>query len=112
MAFFGFLIALMFFCHYKRRLRHYRGQYRLEDEPRPESPGTASWNDQWHRHWADKFDRQAQRRLRQIERDVQRKVQKLDRQARRFGFSVVGGAAAKTQPETPEPARDVRSHAP
>ncbi|MFI5397499.1 MAG: ATP-binding protein [Candidatus Binatia bacterium] len=101
MAFFGFLIAVILFFHYKNRLRHYRRQHRLEDDMDSGLTGAASWHQQWHRQWADKFYQQADGRRRHIERNVERRLRHLDRQARRFGFSVF--PAPKTDaPKGPE----------
>ena len=93
MAFFGFLVALLLFFHYKRRLQHYRRTYRLEDDVRSDAAGTANCG-HWQHAWADKVHRQAERRLHHIEKHAQRHLRRLDRQARRFGFSVVGPQAA------------------
>ncbi len=111
MPFFGFLIALFLFFHYKRRLQHYRRHHQLEDDMRAESPCTPSWHEEWHRQWADKFHQQAERRLRQVERQTQRRLRHLDRQARRFGFSIVGPSkpTEPTQADTapdPHPSED------
>jgi signal transduction histidine kinase len=89
MAFVGFFIALILFLHFMRRLRYYHRRYRCEQSSRVESPGTVSWHEQWHRQWADKFGRQAERRLRHIEQHAEQHIRKLDRQARRFGLSIV-----------------------
>jgi len=80
----GLLIAVILFFHFKRRLRDSRCQPRL-DEPECFSPaGAVSWHEEWHRQWADKFHRQAERRRRHFERHVRY----LERKARRFGFSL------------------------
>ena len=58
MALLGFLLAVALFFHYKRRLRHYRHRYELEEGDG--RPGAAvRWHDRWHRQWADKFERQS-----------------------------------------------------
>ena len=92
MAFFGFLIALVLFFHYKRRLRYYHRRQHAEETARMESTGAVSWHDEWHRQWADKFRCQAEHKLRHIERHAGRHLRQLDRKARRFGFSVVRSA--------------------
>jgi len=89
MAFFGFLVALMLFLHYKRRVQHYRRTYRLEDDVRSDAVGGASCQGHWQQQWAEKVQHQAERRLRHLEKHAQRRLRQLDREARRFGFSVV-----------------------
>ena len=89
MAFLGFLVALLLFFHYKRRLRHYRRTYRLEDDVRVDAVGGASCQGVWQQQWAEKVNREAERRVRHLEKHAQRHLRRLDRQARRFGFSVV-----------------------
>jgi signal transduction histidine kinase len=89
MTFFAFIIALFLFFHFKRRLRHYRRDHPVDDAVCRDPSCTVSWHQEWHRHWADKFHQQAEHRLRQVERTAQRRLLHLDRQARRFGFSLV-----------------------
>jgi signal transduction histidine kinase len=100
MAFLGFLAALLLFMHYKRRLRHYRRTYRLEEDVRADAMSGANCHGLWQQQWADKVQRQAERRLRHIEKHTQRRLRQLDRQARRFGFSIV----APQQGGEPSPA--------
>jgi signal transduction histidine kinase len=114
MAFLGFLAALLLFFHYKRRLRYYRRRYRLEDERPMCPPGAVSWHAEWQRQWADKFQRQADRRKRQFDRHAERHIRRLDRQARKFGPEVAvvappngsgeANGAAEAQPPTEEAA--------
>jgi signal transduction histidine kinase len=99
MAFFGFLIALLLFFHYRRRLRHYQRRYPAEEPTRTEAPGAVSWHEEWQRQWVDKFRCQAERRLRHIEQHAQRRLRYLDRQAQRFGGSLV--QPARSRGETP-----------
>src|SRR5262249_7537508 len=89
MAFFGFIIAACLFFHYKHRLQHYRRRHRLEDDMHVESTGPASCQAAWQEQWAEKFRRQAERRMRHMEKHAQRHLRRLDREARRFGFSVM-----------------------
>jgi len=98
MAFFGFIIAVMLFMHYNRRLRHYRRRHQLEDEMPHCASRTVSWHDEWHRQWAEKFQRQAEKRREQLERQAQRKLRKLDRKARKRL-----GLALDEENETPSP---------
>jgi signal transduction histidine kinase len=99
MAFFGFLIAACLFFHYKHRLQHYRRQHRLEDDMHVESSGAASCQTEWQRQWADKFRGQAERRMRHMEKHAQRHLRRLDREARRFGFSVIPPAQSNGDAE-------------
>ena len=107
MAFLGFLVAVLLFFHYKRRLRHYRRTYRLEEDVRVDATSAAGCQGQWQPEWAEKVNRQAERRLRHLEKHAQRRLRQLDRQARRFGFSVVappqtdGQSATAPTPEQP-----------
>ncbi len=100
MAFLGFFIALMLFFHYKRRLRHYRRTYRLEDDVRVDGAGAVGCHGQWQQEWADKVHRQAERRLLHLEKHTQRHLRRLDREARRFGFSVVAPQPTDEPPAT------------
>jgi signal transduction histidine kinase len=92
MAFLGFLIALSLFCHYKRRLRHYRRRIDAEGDVPFGSASAASWHAEWHRQWAGKFHDEA-RRMREMrrswEREVRRRTRDARRQARRSGFPFV-----------------------
>jgi len=89
MALLGFLIALLLFFHYKSRLQHYRRHDQLEDDRRACGPHSASWHQEWQRQWAGKFQRQSDRRVRQVEKHADRHIRRLDRRARRFGAKVV-----------------------
>ena len=97
MAFLGFLVALMLFFHYKRRVRHYRRSYRLEDDVRVDPVSGPSCHGQWQQQWAEKVQRQAERRMRHLEKHAQRRLRQLDREARRFGFSVIAPQPAAEQ---------------
>ncbi len=89
MIFLGLLIAVILFFHFKRRLKDSRCQKPGVEDAACFSPaGAVSWHEEWHRQWADKFQRQAERRRRHFERQLRY----LERRARRFGFSVVRAA--------------------
>lgn len=98
MAFFGFLLAVALFFHYKRRLHYFRDQYRLEDDE-PRSTAVARWHDQWHRQWADKFERRAHERTRPFEDKVERKLRALREKAARFALVPAGNAAGTPDDE-------------
>src|SRR5215467_3274043 len=111
MAFFGFFIALWLFLHYKRRLRYYRRQHRVagarlgavssdEADMHDGVSGSANWHAEWQRQWAEKFQQQAERRRCQFEKHTQRRLRRLDREARRFGFSIVDAARREAEKET------------
>ena len=72
----GFFIAVFLFCHYQRRLRHYRGRYEVE-QTSDGSPATSTakiasrdcgWQAEWdrwqhkHDHMHRKWERRAARR--------------------------------------------------
>ncbi|MEW6272127.1 MAG: hypothetical protein AB1689_22830, partial [Thermodesulfobacteriota bacterium] len=59
MAIIGFIVALILFKHFSRRLKHYR-QVSLGEEVMDEMPYATSWHQEWERHWAAKFRRQAE----------------------------------------------------
>src|SRR5438445_986858 len=83
MPFFGFLMAAFLFCHFNRRLRHYRR--RIED-------GDARCGG-WNGHWEGKWQRHAHR-------DAVRVARRAAREARRWGFP------APEAPKSPSPEED------
>ena len=90
MALIGFIVAVWLFFHYSGNLQRSRRRYQLNQSPEPEEkvrschkPGVASWHEEWHRQWADKFHRQAERRIRHLERHAQKRLRKLDKSAHR-----------------------------
>ncbi|HVM97582.1 MAG TPA: HAMP domain-containing sensor histidine kinase [Candidatus Acidoferrales bacterium] len=95
----GFFIALVLFLHFKRRLQVYRNQHHLENDVQGELTRPASCQSEWKRQWADKFERQAERRLRHMEKHAQRRLRRLDREARRWGFSVIGPGTTEAAPD-------------
>lgn len=77
MTFLGFVVAIVLFCYYRNRLRHYRRRYVLED------PSTAKVCHsvhrripEWHREWHQKFERKLRKR-------EEREARRARRQARR-----------------------------
>ncbi|OFV89008.1 MAG: hypothetical protein A3J75_01485 [Acidobacteria bacterium RBG_16_68_9] len=103
MALVGFLIALCLFIHFKRRLERSRRRCAINECKPSRSPEAASWQEEWHRQWADKFHRQAERRLRHIERTTERRLRLANRRLRRFGVRIFDERglrdAAKADPE-------------
>ena len=95
----------MFFCHMKRHQRH-EDRRRREEQGTPEPPwsGAASWHEEWHRHWAEKFRCQAERRARHVEKEAQRHLRRLDEYARRYGFNVIPPAPEGARRAEREPA--------
>jgi signal transduction histidine kinase len=113
MAFIGFIVAVWLFFHFSGNLQRSRRRYRLNQTGEPEQsdkpcrrPGVASWHEEWHRQWAEKFHRQAERRIRHFERNAQKRLRNLDRRARRvqFGMKVLDGVKPMvTGQPAPEP---------
>src|SRR4030095_11929635 len=100
MAFIGFIVAIWLFFHYSNNLQRSRRRYKLNQPNEAEKetkschrPRVASWHEEWHRQWAEKFHRQADRRIRHFERHAQKRLRKLDRSAQRvrFGMNVLDG---------------------
>jgi signal transduction histidine kinase len=94
MAVIGFIVAVLLLRHYLRRMQRYRMHEPLPPRCAPRSQGAVSWHDEWHRQWAEKFQKQAERRVRHLEREAQRHLRHLDRRARRLGFSIIPSDAA------------------
>ncbi len=84
MAIIGLIVSLLLFRHYLRRLQVSRAERWNVCSTRPD--GILSWHDQWHRQWAEKFHRQAERRLRHLERRAERRIRFINKQAQRFGL--------------------------
>jgi signal transduction histidine kinase len=109
MALIGFIIAVWLFMRYRRYLlrsrRYWLNQCGSAQAPPCRPPGIASWHEQWHRHWADKFDKQADRRIRHVERHAQRRLRNLDRRARRLGV-FDSGRAGSTETEAERKQRE------
>jgi signal transduction histidine kinase len=68
MAIAGFFIALALFKHFNRRLKYYRRMEMEGDDLVGDGAGPASWHREWERHWAEKFQRQAEWRQSCVER--------------------------------------------
>lgn len=62
MALLGFIVAVVLFSHFGRRLKQARLHERREEESFGMMHGAASWHEAWEHHWARKFRRQAERR--------------------------------------------------
>jgi len=61
MAVIGFIVALILFKHFSRRLKHYR-RMTLDGDLEEAMPYATSWHREWERHWAEKFRRHEERR--------------------------------------------------
>ena len=86
MAIVGLIIALVLLHHYKKRLAHYRRTYELDDDVRLEALRGSrrhSWHDEWNRHWADKFQREAERRQRDWDRHEKRGAKRRAKSSKR-----------------------------
>src|SRR5262247_276712 len=98
MSFVGLIVALILFARVWQRVAAGRVKLgeragmcadRADTCARP--AGAASWHEEWHRQWADKFRRQAEKRMRHVGREVRRhrkNLQRLLRQAEKLGVSV------------------------
>jgi signal transduction histidine kinase len=104
MAIIGFIVALVLFSHFSRRLKHYR---RLSGEGEvggDELHGAASWHREWERHWAEKFRRHDERRAWCMDHHGRRKskskLKKAWREARAAGETppASGPAAPVAEP--------------
>ena len=62
MPFFGFLMAAFLFCHFNRRLRHYRRRIGDGD----------TCGDGWNRQWGEQWQRHARRAARRAAREASR----------------------------------------
>jgi hypothetical protein len=62
MTFLGFVVAIVLFCHYRNRLRHYRKRYDLEETFTTTCHPTRGRIPDWHREWHEKFDRKRRKR--------------------------------------------------
>src|SRR2546425_9517228 len=82
MPFFGFLMAAFLFCHFNRRLRHYRR--RIDD-------GNAC-DGGWNGHWEGKWQRHAHR-------DAVRVARRAAREARRWGLPAPEAAKSPSPEE-------------
>jgi len=79
MTFLGFVVAIVLFCYYRNRLRHYRRWYDLEDPANTTAcrPVRARIPE-WHREWHEKFDKKRHRRE---VREARRARRRADKQA-------------------------------
>src|SRR5262245_12629815 len=107
MSFVGLIVALILFARVWQRVA--AGRVKLGERAgmcadhadtcaRP--AGAASWHEEWHRQWADKFRRQAEKRMRHVGREVlkhQRNLQRLLRHAERLGVSIKIGPVSDAE---------------
>jgi signal transduction histidine kinase len=88
MALFGIVIALMFFCHFKNRLRESARRVAAGGDGREE--WRRHWAE-WNRRWAEQAERWGQKHAdwhrRQAERDARQGERERRRQERRRGRS-------------------------
>lgn len=102
MAFIGLIIAIALFLHYKRYLQDHRSGRLPGCEHDAGFPGAVRWHDEWHKQWGDKFKRQADRRVRQMEEHTARRFRSLNRRAERMGFRLVRAAGGGDPVDLPE----------
>jgi signal transduction histidine kinase len=117
MTLLGFIVAAVLFARVWRLLMSGRlklGARAGADTTCARPAGAASWHDEWHRQWADKFRAQADKRTRHVGREVRRhrrNLQRLRRRAERLGVSldlgtaVAGDAERQTRPRRREVAQ-------
>jgi signal transduction histidine kinase len=110
MVFFGFVVAFMFFCHFKKRMRHARRDAAAERMHEAAGDWLADWRHQWaewNRRWAEQAQRYGDRHAewhrqwaKRMERHVERERCRHERRAgRRYGHH-------STPWEAPEPPRN------
>ena len=85
MAIVGFIVAVVLFSHFGRRLKESRALERRGEEPTGMLRG-ASWHEEWERHWAQKFRRREEWRQSCVEehsrRDSRRRRKRRERAER------------------------------
>jgi signal transduction histidine kinase len=111
MAFFGFVLAFMFFCHLRKQMRRARRESMGERDHHE-----LDWLVDWRRHWADwnrKWAEQAQRYgdhhaewhrqwAKRMERHVERDRRRCERRAGRHGAQRVSWAVGPEPPRSEE----------
>ncbi|MBM4268456.1 MAG: GHKL domain-containing protein [Deltaproteobacteria bacterium] len=108
-AILGFILALMLYKHFNRRVRYYRRRYDIDESGETMcAPGPVSWHKEWERHWAEKFRRQEERRERYLARHEARHERRRKRKEKR----VEPAAEAPESPGTNDRASESRVSAP
>lgn len=82
MAIVGFIVAVVLFSHFSRRLKASRALERRAEE----SPGMlrgASWHEEWERHWAQKFRRREEWRRSCVEEHARHESRRKRRRRER-----------------------------
>ncbi len=98
MAIVGLIVALILLSHFKRRRDESRRcSCRLEEEGSVRSPRASSWHEEWQRHWAQKFHREAERRHRDWDRQARRWERQVKRRGRRWRASALADGAADSR---------------
>jgi signal transduction histidine kinase len=104
MTVFGFVIAVVLFCHYKRHLQRYQRRYRLDEGADAASAGDGAgtacasaqdWHDKWHERW--------ERQMRRDRRRWERRTRRHERRARKHGATSNGTGAGEHTGEPDEP---------
>jgi signal transduction histidine kinase len=83
MPFWGFVIAFILFCHFKRRMGYYQRRYRDDGAVGGPGPCGVGWD--WHGHHPGRTSRDAFRRQRDAARRAARERRDAARRARREG---------------------------
>lgn len=95
MVFFGFVVAIVLFWHYRNQLRHYRRRYDLEEPSTTTACRPVRGHiPNWHREWHDKFDRKRRRRE---DREARRALRRAGKKAGAESPSSEGGSSEEEQ---------------
>ncbi|MBM4244028.1 MAG: hypothetical protein FJ148_09455 [Deltaproteobacteria bacterium] len=94
MAIVGFIVAVVLFSHFGRRLKESRALGRRGEEPAGMLRG-ASWHEEWERHWAQKFRRQAEWRQSCVEEHSRRESRRHRRRRERAERAAAAERAAE-----------------
>lgn len=94
MAIVGFIVAVVLFSHFSRRLKASRAFERRAEE----SPGMlrgASWHEEWERHWAQKFRRREEWRQSCVEEHSRRESRRRRKRRERAERAAAAERAAE-----------------
>ncbi len=108
MAIIGFIVALILFSHFSRRLKHYRRLSGEGEAAFDELAGATSWHREWERHWAEKFRRHEERRAWCMDHHRRRK----SKATRKPGWHDVDESPRDEGPRDASPGGEPRAAAP
>lgn len=101
MAIVGFIVALVLFSHFGRRLKHYRSLQRGGGDVPGEwsdfrrGHGGASWHEEWERHWAEKFRRREEWRQSCVDKHTRHESRRRRRRREREERAAAAERAAE-----------------